>query len=217
MKIKILGSGSKGNCVVVTDNTNNQILLDCGIPFMNILLEISILNVDLLLLSHEHKDHSLSYNNFKNLGIKRFSYENEKQVIETLNYKVMPIELRHNVKCYGYLIYSKQENKQIAYITDTTYIPKFKSLDCLILDINYSNIVVDELSRKYEKINLGHKNHNSLENTQLYFSQNDIRIKNLIAYHLSNSGLQNENLIKKTLSCYVDKLYIAKKNLEIII
>lgn len=48
---KIISSGSKGNAVIIED----QILIDCGIPFLG--LERYYKDLKLVLLTHEHSDH----------------------------------------------------------------------------------------------------------------------------------------------------------------
>lgn len=220
MEIIILGTGSKGNCVLVQDVKGNQILLDCGIPYSDILRHINFLKLDFVLQTHEHKDHSLSFDKFKNLGIRMYSQENvtDKQHISNNNWEIIAIELQHNVKCFGYMIKSLAENKTLAYITDTTYIPVFRKLDCLILDINYSNNVINNLMFSGVQIkNLGFKNHNSIENTVAYFEYYRPIIKKLVAFHLSNSGHNRENLIIENLSQYPEELIIAKKDRKILI
>lgn len=54
MVVKILHSGSDGNCCVVRDFNNNQILLDCGIGNELIIPELKLKQLDCLLLSHYH-------------------------------------------------------------------------------------------------------------------------------------------------------------------
>lgn len=218
MEAKILGSGSDGNCVLLKDIENNELLLDCGVPMSVIAKNISIKNLIAVLVTHEHKDHSLSYDNFKYLGVKRFcqdDFENGK-IIQIGCWKILAIELKHNVKCFGYLIFNMIEKKKIAYITDTTFIPELSNLDLFILDVNYCENVIFEYSCRNEKFNLGCKNHNSLENTIRYFERRPRKVKNFVAYHLSNSGLNNKNLIKEKLGKYTDNLYIAKNNLKVL-
>ncbi|MGN1222305.1 MAG: MBL fold metallo-hydrolase [Christensenellales bacterium] len=61
MKIVTLGSGSKGNCTVVaTEGTT--ILIDAGLPITEIetklvSLNINPMQIDAILVTHEHSDH----------------------------------------------------------------------------------------------------------------------------------------------------------------
>lgn len=61
IKICSLGSGSKGNCVLVTDDRTN-LLIDAGLSPVSTVkklkeLGLELTDVDGLLLTHEHDDH----------------------------------------------------------------------------------------------------------------------------------------------------------------
>ena len=53
MKYEIIGSSSKGNSIIV----NNDILLDCGLPYSKIKRHLK--NIKLVFISHHHGDHLL--------------------------------------------------------------------------------------------------------------------------------------------------------------
>ena len=53
MKYEIIGSSSKGNCIVVED----MLMLDCGVAYTK--LKPYLKNVKLIFISHIHKDHLL--------------------------------------------------------------------------------------------------------------------------------------------------------------
>lgn len=54
MMTNIIHSGSDGNCVVVTDKEENQIILDCGINYELILPYIKIRQLNCVCTSHIH-------------------------------------------------------------------------------------------------------------------------------------------------------------------
>lgn len=55
MKIQILSSGSKGNCYIVGDESE-QLIIDAGIPFRNVekALNFNLCGARGILISHEH-------------------------------------------------------------------------------------------------------------------------------------------------------------------
>lgn len=125
------------------------------------------------------------------------------------------MKLIHNAPCFGFLIYNKVENKKFAYITDTTYIPKLgKNVDCLILDTNYSQQIVNDLVMKGVQIGIGYRNHLSLEQVKEYLENLNYKIPNFVAYHISNSGLNNVEMIEKELSSLVGRIIISKPHTE---
>jgi len=63
MKYNIIGSSSKGNCIIVED----FLMLDCGVSYKK--LEKYLKQVKLVFISHIHKDHLLP------ATIKKISYE----------------------------------------------------------------------------------------------------------------------------------------------
>ena len=61
MKIKVIQSGSKGNCTIILSNTT-KLIIDLGISYKNFIEETKKLNLDIsdftgLLITHNHKDH----------------------------------------------------------------------------------------------------------------------------------------------------------------
>jgi hypothetical protein len=48
MPYEILSTGSKGNCIIV----NNNILLDCGIPYKNVKQYLK--DIKIIFISHRH-------------------------------------------------------------------------------------------------------------------------------------------------------------------
>jgi phosphoribosyl 1,2-cyclic phosphodiesterase len=63
MKISILGTGSSGNSIYIEDD-NNRILIDAGFSGKQIGEKLknigrSLDNINALLISHEHGDHTL--------------------------------------------------------------------------------------------------------------------------------------------------------------
>lgn len=61
MKVCTLASSSKGNCVCIFDE-NTKILIDCGIPLIDLENKLRLLKIDPhdingILITHEHSDH----------------------------------------------------------------------------------------------------------------------------------------------------------------
>ena len=154
---------------------------------------------------------------FEKFGIDIFTPDNvqDSNKIVLKNWIIMPMRLIHNVKCYGFLIYSRIEKKKIAYITDTCYIPKLAEVDCLICDCNYDLDIVDMASKNGCKIQSGYKNHLSIQAVESYLKDLPYTLSCFVAFHLSNSELINIEKLEKEISPLVKRLELSKPNTTI--
>lgn len=163
-------------------------------------------------------DHSKSLLYFKKFYIDTYTWEDveDGKPISTANWTIVPMQLHHNVKCFGFLIYSKLEHKTIAYMTDTTLLRLVsKNTECIIADTNYDEDVVNEKMEKNEPFNKGCLNHMSVQKVAQYIESLGFRPKNFVAFHLSNSQMIKVSKVEELLSPLVDNLIISKPNTEI--
>ena len=215
MKIKVLGSSSAGNCYILEDKDGNQLLLECGLKYEQIAPHLNFEKLDFVLLSHFHKDHSLSKQELEQAMVTIYSPENTAvgMTTSTGHWLVRPIELQHNTQCFGYLITNRVEQKWICFCTDTMVLPRIADVpfDLMMLECNYNFDKVIENARDGKLINDGYKNHMALENLTQWLSKS----KNLMAIHLSEHGNLDKELMVEQLTPLADKFYIAKKGVEI--
>ena len=70
MSIKVLASGSSGNCYLL-ETEKETLIIECGIRYRDILkgLNFDLNKVVGCLISHEHGDHSKAINEIMNAGI----------------------------------------------------------------------------------------------------------------------------------------------------
>ena len=216
MNLKIISSGSNGNCSILEDSVGNQIILDCGLSYETIMNNCNFPKINCILVTHKHKDHSKSLKNFQKYYFQCYTQENvmDGKSIELDFWKIIPMKLVHNVECFGFLIYSKIEKKKLAYITDTSYIPKLANIDCLICDTNYDEEIVFEKLEAGESVNIGYKNHMSTQQIMRYLQQLNFKIPHFVAFHISNSSLNNVEKIKENISPMVGELIIAAPNTQ---
>lgn len=219
MKIKIINSGSDGNCCIVKDINENSIILDCGIIYNRIASEINLSKLDFICISHFHSDHIKGLDKFAKFGFDIYSPKNifTNKMIDTPNWKIIPMQVVHNVKCFGYIIHNKIENKNLVYLTDTTFIPNINlsNIDLLIIETNYDKDIVKKCEEEKIQVNSGYKNHLSLQKVEQYLQNKKVSIPNLVAFHLSNSGLIDINKTKKVLQKFSKNVYISAPNTTI--
>ena len=143
MKIKVLASGSKGNCSLI-ETASTRFLIDIGITYQRLKKELEKMNltiddIDALLLTHAHNDHTsglkvlLKHSNFKIYAnkdiLKELTIDIDKERLElydSLIYlnnstEITVFKTSHDAKgSVGFLI--TENNNSLVYITDTGYI-----------------------------------------------------------------------------------------------
>ena len=157
MKYEIIGSSSKGNCIIVED----ILMLDCGVSYAKI--KPYLKKVKIIFISHEHKDHLLPSTIQKiayNKPTIRFvsgSKEVVKKLLENgvnkmniyymqsgkwfslglINLKLEP--MKHDVENYALKFKINNVNKKGIYIVDTKSVENLKAekYDLYLIEANY--------------------------------------------------------------------------------
>lgn len=146
MDIKIIASGSKGNCYFVSDG-KTKILLDAGIKFKQIQRRLNFCTGDIsaCFITHEHSDHSLGTSELTKRGIKTLSTYlstyTQRTIIGSLLVENFPAV--HDVPCVGYKVYSMRTEDELLYATDTAELPLFyNQFTHLLVEANYSEDIL---------------------------------------------------------------------------
>lgn len=224
MKIKVLSSGSVGNCYLLEHNSE-ILILDCGISIKDIKIG---LNFDLSkvvggVVTHSHKDHSLSAETLKNMGIKvwqPYKYEIEMQRIQRRyfgGFMIKNFSVPHDDEpCCGFLIECPNSEK-LLYATDFEYIKySFKKMGIhhLLIECNYQNEYVD---RSADNRNHVLKGHAELQTTIGIVKDNADSLKTVILCHLSKENSNPEECIAEVKKVVGSGVYVdyARKGFEI--
>lgn len=135
MKLYVIESGSRGNASLLEHN-GHLLMIDNGVPFFvleNALNELNrnVYDIDALLLTHCHSDHTKGVKYMPPLPIycTDGTYEGNNvnliNAYEPFNFeelKITPVSVSHDVpNPVGFIIESDKE--KVVYITDTGYIP----------------------------------------------------------------------------------------------
>ena len=230
MKLKCLGSGSSGNCYLLSTETET-LILDCGIPIIEIKkgLNFDLSKVVGCVVTHSHKDHSLSAKDFENMGIPVFKpYENKEPInLNGWNGTIQAFDLTDKdgkfmhtnadgseCPCYGFLI-THPDLGRMLYITDTELVKwRFKDINHILISCNYQRKYID--NENLAKCNHVFRGHMELETVKEFIKANNSEsLQNIILCHLSNDNSDPKECkaeVEKVAKCPV---CVTRKGLEI--
>jgi len=218
MQIASLGSGSKGNATIVKyDET--IILVDCGFSLRKFeqrlsRLEIAPQDIDAVLLTHEHSDHSSGVARvsskfnipvWSTVGTARIVFDDSFTYNEVCGgeptligcFEILPVTVPHDAgEPVQFVFCHIDSGKKIGILTDTGHITNhiikaYDNLDGLLLEFNYDQAMLDAGPYPYplkQRVsgNLGH-----LSNEQSIYLLRQINTTGLtclIAAHISENN-----------------------------
>lgn len=226
MKIEVIASGSAGNCYKVS-NKNTTLLIECGIPYKKIqqALNFKTTDIDGVLVSHEHVDHSKACKNLIKAGVDLYMTKGTKEALNLDSHRVKIIEFyskyinrdmgffeigSFKVKAFetvhdarepvGFIICDSLAKEELVFITDTQYSIYNFSPDYFMIEINYDRETINENPGLNDKLRERiKKNHMSLETAINLLERSDLsRLKKIYVMHLSDAN-SDAKLIKERL------------------
>lgn len=230
-KLKILSSGSSGNCVAVYDSRGKYILLDVGLGYKDILngLNWNLSDCVSVYCTHLHRDHSKALAHFIDAGVPCFANCNVcehyigcnaiNEAVKTVvdGFKVQTFGLIHNVENNAFIV-DTPDQIRILYCTDTQYIPKrVKGVNVAIIECNHDEDII--IANMCEGINSRSQfeNHHSLDKCIEYLKE--IYSKDLMAvvlWHPSSTNLDKKKAIERVkFELGFDNVHMAESWLEI--
>lgn len=210
IEIKIIATGSKGNCIWILEGSKS-IIIDPGIRFDRIQRETNfkVHTCDLCLISHEHKDHSLSASHVSRCGVplvmSRGTSEilglhaaiavSEKPILDFEGWDILPFQVQHDAnEPLGFLIRTPLGEK-ILYATDTYYIKYcFPGVAYFLVEANYQKELLDinETLHPVHKDRV-RRSHFEIENLKEFFRNQDLsQTKKIYLIHLSDDNSDEE-------------------------
>lgn len=219
MHLKCLGSSSAGNCYLLTSDSGETLILDCGIPIKEIKkgLDWNIRNVVGCVVTHRHIDHSKSVSDLRKIGIKVATpylsndvYSLSRLYFDHTRFRVIAFELAtkdgkwthtnadgSECPCYGYVI-SHPEMGKLLYVTDTEFVKwRFDDLNHILLGVNYDKNMVDiSNTAKASHVLRGHMSiDTACKFVEANYSPDDVL--NVIMCHLSEENADKDNFIEQ--------------------
>lgn len=212
LQFKVIGSSSSGNCILVDDG-RTTIALDAGIPYGEVRKSApeQIQQLEAVLVTHEHKDHSIAGEDFAKRAIPVYASAGTISAMKWRGYNFhavgmesidvgqdwlfRPFRAMHDaVEPMSFFVGNKHLGETLAYITDTRYPTiKVNKVDHLLIEANYR---FAELSQGMAEGKIPAlvtervvRNHMSIESALQYIASIDTsRLKGVYLLHLSDAN-----------------------------
>lgn len=237
MELRVVGSGSKGNCYLLKER-GQYLALDAGCKFKDVQVacDFAISNVLGCLVTHGHADHCKYAPQFAESAIGLYTGENaamniakatgctpialrNKRYCYIGDWQVLPFEVPHEDEPnYGYVIESPDGHK-ILYLTDfqyTKYTFRTMHLNTMLIACNH----MDDTKEFEGENHFAHivSGHSSLSVTKLCIQANYTKdLRNVVLCHLSERNAdadEMQRVIQETVGNKVT-VEIAKKGLVV--
>lgn len=211
MILKVIGSGSSGNCYLLKSNTGETLILEAGVRLLELKkhLDFSLLSVAGCIVTHEHGDHAKYATQYAGAGINIYASKGTLDAIGVRGHRAHPMELmkwrtvgHFDVAAFdvehdaaepvGFLIEHKEMGKTL-FVTDTHYIKyTMRHLDHLLIEANFSDWILDENVERgsiHQKLaDRIRSSHMSLELVGDFIVANMLDPRNTVLLHLSDSN-----------------------------
>lgn len=232
--IQAIASSSAGNCYALKSG-DSTLLVEAGVRWKAVQesLGFKTSELDGILVTHEHGDHSKSVKGALRAGVDVYMSAGTADALNiskhhrvhcvsplvpfTVNsWTVLPFDIVHDAaEPLGYLINSSTGDK-VLFLTDTSYCKyKFKALNYLILECNFSDDILEEnikkgivdAARKKRLID----SHFSLERVKDFILANDMSaVREIHLVHLSQHN-SDERLFQSEIQKLTGiPVYVAK-------
>ena len=210
--IKVINSGSNGNCLAIYDSRGKYVLIDLGVKYGFIIKGVNYNLQDCVaaFVSHIHSDHSIAIDECLKRGINiyanedvRSKYDACKPMPRTLvfnenGFRVRTFAVEHNVPNNAFII-DTIDGILVLYITDAKKIPyRIKNVNYAIVECNHDEeyIIQNEIdgvenrSKYYNHLSLG----KCIDYLKNIYNE---KMRGILLWHTSTTNLDGLYAIKK--------------------
>lgn len=227
LDIKVLASGSSGNCYLIGDG-KSRLLLEAGIKIelISAACDYRLSELAGCLITHCHKDHSRSADALARRGVitygtidmigRGFQIRGARPMVKLClgTWDITPFKVEHDCPCYGYKIESVATGDRLVYVTDAARIPyRFENINYWLVEANYSLPILDEQVRHGMDIHRANRvidTHMAIEDLEAYFEDIDTSMANAIYLcHLSDDNSDAEDFRERIRRVTGAPVYVA--------
>jgi len=180
-ELKCLATGSSGNCYILKQDSS-CFLLDAGISKNEIDKHINFNDVDMIFISHEHKDHSAAYDDLIKTRvpiITGFTNQDFKLALSTSRFIAIQFPVLHG-KCNNNAVILQTKNELTLYATDFNIceydLSKYK-FTRIIVECNYIEEKIEQALQdgmQYVKAHRQINTHMGLKGLEIFLDSLDM-------------------------------------------
>ena len=220
MELKVIGTGSAGNCYVLTDKEGRRLMLEAGVPVISVLqgLDFDTSRLSGIVLTHEHGDHAAfakawakrgqriyaSRGTFDAIADNSLYWQSARVDMEAGSlhrigaYLVKPFAVEHDARePFGYLV--KHSENKVLFVTDACACGvRTKGVNTFLLECNYdldslkSSDIPESLKARICNA------HFSLAGCKDFLSRQDLTAcKRIVVIHASGERLNKERVVEE--------------------
>ena len=219
MDIKILSSGSHGNCYWIHDG-HTSLLLEAGISWKRIQEALDFRAHELagVLVTHGHMDHIGHAKEAMKTGLDvycskeaaqrakldghRLNFINPDRSFTLRTWTVLPFSAVHDLPTLGFLL-SSVHNEKLLYLTDSGYVvPRFAGLNYVMLECNHiDEILTEKILSGALPAAAGHRirrSHMNLKTAkELLLANNLSAVRAVYLLHMSNTNSDEARMVRE--------------------
>lgn len=238
MKLGVVGTGSKGNCYVLSGDNGESLILDAGMPIKSVIPFIpDFRKIRGCLIGHEHGDHARYWQEYGKRGINVYgsigtltamnpkgpldmsSLTCKRVIIPNVDwlkigaFTVGAFPTQHDAaQPTGFLIRYNPTGEQIIYATDTYYLAHtFPGITYWIIECNYCEDLIEaetDLALRSRLL----ESHMSLRRLVDTLNANDLsQTAKIVLVHLSDQRSDEARMIRE-ISAVTDAEVVAAHN-----
>lgn len=238
MTLHCISSGSHGNAYLLIADNGDTLLIEAGMPLMDIkkAIDFRLKDIKACIISHRHGDHAAYVKQYAGAGIMvlaledvfehyKVSVHTAKKIEPMKGYKVADFYIRslpvtHDVPCLAYVIQHKEMGK-MAFITDTPAFPFLvNDINHLLIEANYSDEeLVYNIENGLTPQSMRERllqSHMEISTTQTTVQRLDNKnLYNVVLLHLSAKNSHKEMFAQSVRDVCSATVHIAEKDLKI--
>ena len=220
MELKVIGTGSAGNCYVLTDKEGRRLMLEAGVPVISVLqgLDFDTSRLSGIVLTHEHGDHAAFAKAWAKRGQRIYAsrgtldaiadnslywqsarVDMEAGILHRIGaYLVKPFPVEHDARePFGYLV-KHSENKVLSVTDACACGVRTKGVNTFLVECNYdldslkSSDIPESLKARISNA------HFSLAGCKDFLSRQDLTAcKRIVVIHASGERLNKERVVEE--------------------
>lgn len=243
MKLHILGSSSHGNGYVLESSTGAALIIECGVPLINVKKALSwrLSGVTAAVVSHHHGDHAGYVREYSRAGIRivapgeviakheslpfsRIVAANRGYIMGDWRIRTLAMTHANNdgtpCECLGYII-EHPEMGRTLFATDTVALPcGFKGLHHVMIEANYDDAILEAniaagnmVASERGRLEVSHMEIGTVERMMTQIDM--AHVSEIVLLHLSSRNAASESFTRRIAAASGKPTYVARPGMVI--